>query len=127
MCPMPVEYSGPFFDGNMESEIKSFMGDVAKELGQIGVASVKATLRSSLQNPTGAYESGIQAEVQQTDLAVTDGGIVYGPWLDGVGSRNQTTRFKGYSMFRKAYQELESKAQAVADRVFAKHKSKLGG
>jgi hypothetical protein len=33
---------------------------------------------------------------------------VYGPWLEGVGSRNfPVTRFRGYHAFRVAAQELK--------------------
>jgi hypothetical protein len=43
---------------------------------------------------------------------------VYTGWLEGVSSRNQTTRFKGYRLFRQAGQELNQRAQATAERVF---------
>lgn len=41
------------------------------------------------------------------------GPSVYGPWLEGVSSRNQTTRFKGYAMFRKTKQKLQGMARTI--------------
>jgi hypothetical protein len=74
---------------------------------------VRSRLGEVLQNPTGYYESRITSEVSALGARVTDGGVIYGPWLEGVGSRNQTTRFKGYATFRKTRQELEYKAHLV--------------
>jgi hypothetical protein len=45
-------------------------------------------------------------------------GPVYGPWLEGVGSRNATTRFKGYRAFRKAANALERHIEDLGDRIF---------
>ena len=61
---------------------------------------------------------------QADDLVVHDRGIIYGPWLEGVSHRNQTTRFKGYSSFRRATQEMQRHrapqlAQQVVDRYVA--------
>ena len=41
------------------------------------------------------------------------GPSVYGPWLEGVSSRNQTTRFKGYAMWRKTTQKLQGMARTI--------------
>lgn len=35
--------------------------------------------------------------------------LVYSYWIEGVGSRNKTSSFKGYKMFAKAYERLASK------------------
>jgi hypothetical protein len=49
------------------------------------------------------------------ETIVTTENAMYGPWLDGSGSRNQTTRFKGYHGYRIAAQELDTEAEAIAD------------
>jgi hypothetical protein len=41
-----------------------------------------------LQHPTGYYQSKITVERAGTGYRVTDQGVVYGPWLEGTGSRN---------------------------------------
>lgn len=50
-----------------------------------------------------------------TDTIVTTELAMYGPWLEGTGSRNMTTRFKGYHGYRLAAGELDAEAEAIAD------------
>jgi hypothetical protein len=53
--------------------------------------------------------------VAGTDVEmVTNRLAVYGPWLEGTGSRNETTRFKGYHGMRLASELLEATADADA-------------
>lgn len=50
-----------------------------------------------------------------TDTVVTTELATYGPWLEGTGSRNETTRFKGYHGFRLAAQALDVQAGTIAE------------
>ncbi len=69
-----------------------------------------------LRHPTGYYESQVRTEMRSDSEAfVTDGGVVYGPWLEGTGSRNETTRFKGYRTFRTIAQELDARATELVE------------
>ena len=55
---------------------------------------------------------------RQGDVQIIhDRRIVYGPWLEGVSRRNQTTRFKGYHSFRRATQAVLPKVVALANHV----------
>lgn len=83
-------------------------------IAQEGVNRIKARLRQVLQNPTGFYESNIQVDRRQIYRGVSDGGVIYGPWLEGTGSRNKTTRFKGYKTFRIVKQDLDKDADMLA-------------
>lgn len=63
---------------------------------------VQARLEQVLVHPTGYYQSQITRTRQIDSIIVDDGGVIYGPWLEGIGSRNYpATRFKGYATFRK--------------------------
>jgi hypothetical protein len=59
--------------------------------------------------------------------AVTDSGVIYGPWLEGTGSRNRTTRFKGYATFRKAAQELDRRAFRIAAAMLDRYVRRMNG
>lgn len=83
-------------------------------IAQEGVNRIKARLNVVLKNPTGFYESNIQVERREVYRGVSDGGVIYGPWLEGTGSRNKTTRFKGYKTFRTVKQELDRDAEMLA-------------
>ena len=56
---------------------------------------------------------------------VHDSGIIYGPWLEGVSSRNDATRFKGYRMFRNAVQDLNRIAPTILRRHLTKAARKI--
>lgn len=75
---------------------------------------------ASFKMPTGYYESHVHTSNAFGGLEIGDGGHagpVYGPWLEGVGSRNITTRFKGYHTFRKVTTLLERHIVEIAERI----------
>jgi hypothetical protein len=109
-----VSASGPLFDGTAEKAIRDFRLAAERDIAEVGVGLVKDRLHSVLKHPTGRYESRIGIS---KDNLITDGGIVYGPWLEGVSSRNTKTRFKGYSTFRRVKQELQVKAAEIAEKT----------
>ncbi len=112
---------GPLFDGRAEAAIRDYTTDVAHTLGQEGVTEVKTTLHTVLRHPTGNYESHINSRDGGNTAVVNDRGIIYGPWLEGTGSRNRTTRFKGYATFRLVRQQLQGKSGEIAKRLLAKY------
>lgn len=79
---------------------------------------------ASFRAPTGYYESHVHISNSKGDVEIGDGGQagpVYGPWLEGVGSRNATTRFKGYHTFRKVTTMLESRIAEIGERILREH------
>ena len=68
------------------------------------------------QASTGHFRRNIVARVSGLTGRIDGGNVVYGPWLEGVSPRNQTTRFKGYASFRRTAQWLQTKAQEVLKR-----------
>ena len=65
---------------------------------------------------TGHYRRNVNGKVNGLNGRISDGGVLYGPWLEGVGSRNETTRFKGYGSFRRTAQELQKMVPQVLGR-----------
>jgi hypothetical protein len=109
--------TGPLFDGRLAHAIATGLEDGLDAIAQRGVDLVRIRLHGVLRHPTGRYESRVQTERAGSDRAVTDGGIVYGPWLEGVSTRNRTTRFKGYATFRRTTAELDRQAGPIAGRA----------
>lgn len=120
-----VIYSGPFFATDADRLLSDLLTDINRKVSEKGVTAVKERLRGVLKNPTGRYENSIQTERQQNDMLITDGKIVYGPWLEGEGSRNQTTRFKGYHTFRIVTQQLDGQAITLAQSEVSKFVSRM--
>lgn len=111
--------SGPLFSGLLDRVTATAVDVAERELADEAKAAVDRNLSGSLQEPTGFYQSRIDVEADGTDLAVTDGGVVYGPWLEGVGERNRTTAFKGYASFRRAAQAVDARAAGIVERAVA--------
>lgn len=115
-----VTVSGPFFDGRDHAILDVMCEAIADEVGTAAEGLVLARTAASFKTRTPYYETKVgshDAGIHARD--VDDGGVIYGPWLEGVGSRNfPVTRFKGYSMYRRATRELnEGVAEAIANRV----------
>lgn len=113
-----VSYSGPLFDGRAAEAAEAFCRAAEQEVAEEGTRFVHTLLAGSLRHPTGRYQSGIHAEKAGVGWAVRDSMIVYGPWLEGVGSRNSpVTRFPGYFSFRRATAPLQAASVMIAERV----------
>lgn len=111
-----VTTSGPMFDGRAALAVKQYVPAVAEDVGKVAVSRVHSGT-GIFRHPTGAYESRITLDGQGNSVTIHDQNSVYGPWLEGTGSRNKSTRFKGYHFWRKALQETEARAGAVAERT----------
>lgn len=127
-----IHIRGPLFDGVAKRDLALAVQAVTKEVADYALFQWQLNLEGSLQNPTGRYQS--QLNVARRDLitmSVNDGwpgsGLVYGPWLEGVGSRNKTTRFKGYFALRRAANSVAQKASAIAQPVIDKFIAKANG
>lgn len=111
-----VSYSGPLFDGTADGIISRYCKSAEDKIGQHAEDEVHARLGEVIRHPTGYYESHIHTEMQADDLVVTDTPVVYGPWLEGVGSRNSPkTRFPGYHTFLLVSQKIDAEAGDLAD------------
>ena len=129
-----VKISGPLFTGAMPARVEQAIGGAIGELLDAGKERLDEMLRP---RPAGVYLSVQEAQpgkasvgdyrraVRQQRIGMMgrldDSKMTYGPWLEGVGSRNQTTRFKGYSSFRRTRDWLQTRARPV----LAAHVAKL--
>lgn len=129
-----VRTSGPLFDGRAAEEIRkgteAIRRDLAREGERLAVSAFSSMIRantgrflssitstsSSRSYSTHGYTLPVVVDSREETVVTTDL-ATYGPWLEGTGSRNETTRFKGYHGFRQAAQELSRSAQAIADRT----------
>lgn len=116
-----VRYDGALFDFRGRRYFRQFRDQLEEESAEWVLDHVKDTFHTHFKHPTGYYESNVRVKNTSSGHEVWDGGHggpVYGPWLEGVGSRNATTRFKGYHAFRKAAAALEARIGGMGDRLF---------
>lgn len=104
---------GPMFDGRAAAALDAGVHHVEREMTDELVAKVREHLVGVLRHNTGRYISTIHTEGGNE---VHDG-TRYGPWLEGVGSRNFTTRFKGYHTFKVVASDYNMRARERADRL----------
>ena len=109
-----VTASGPIVDGRAVKQSTRARVAIQNDVAEAVENEIHDLLTASLKNPTGYYESRIVTNRAKTSNQVTDSGVVYGPWLEGTSSRNQTSRFKGYATFRRATQRVEGRAGQIA-------------
>ena len=76
---------------------------------------------------TGHYRRNLHPMVKDLYGRIDDGNVVYGPWLEGTGSRNATPRFKGYASFRRTAQFMQKQVPAIMQRRIAQAVQELGG
>lgn len=123
-----VDFSGPFFRAGLPAEkIDQAFRRATAEMVAEGETDVAMQLYPGHGLVTGHYRRSIHGDVIDSRHGVIhDSRVIYGPWLEGVSSRNQTTRFKGYAMFRNAFQRLQRKAQSIADKHFERAVKEMG-
>jgi len=113
-----VNVSGPIFNHLADHEAAQLTADVNQQVSQQAYANWMGFLDSSIRHPTPYYETQVNIhEENPTHRVVNDRGIIYGPWLEGVGSRNKSTRFKGYFSLRRAVSATTARIPALIERV----------
>jgi hypothetical protein len=141
---MTTRCSGPLFDGSAERAAKRATEAVRHRLADEGEKLAEATLAASIRHHgtgralrsitqtdrTTAYQTGkytMPVIVMPNETVVTTDLATYGPWLEGSGSRNLTTRFKGYHSFRRAGQALDGMAEGLAQEAIRPFIEEMNG
>ncbi|MCR4340904.1 MAG: hypothetical protein NUW01_13575 [Gemmatimonadaceae bacterium] len=135
-----VEKSGPLFAGNAPAIVHRAAQRTVATLVEMGESKLSQMLRPRPagvflsvgearpgQASKGHYRRNLHTMVEDLRGVISDGGVVYGPWLAGVGSRNDTTRFKGYTHWRQTVQEIEKQKPIIAKREVAAVVRELNG
>lgn len=114
-----VSSRGPVFDGRARRAAAAYVRHCERDLAKEGVKILNQEMRVVFKNPKGYYESQVHVE---RGTVITDGGVVYGPWLAGKGSRNfPVTRFRGYPHWIRTILRLRQQKQGVAERLLRRY------
>lgn len=128
MQAITVTASGPLLDGQAPGIVADYLDAAKWAIARQGEVDIGMELRRVIRQPTPFYWTQITTERAAADLVVHDQGVIYGPWLEGVGSRNfPTTRFRGYSHWRRVRQALDRKATGIAAQVLPYYLDRLRG
>lgn len=110
--------SGPLFDGRLSHEVHVAIDMAVSEVADEGVNMLRAS-SVVFRNPTGNWAANVETN-RAIDGHVIEDNVVYNAWLEGVSSRNLTSRFKGYRIWRLTAQGLQRKAPRIAERVIGR-------
>lgn len=123
MTEVEFRFSGPVFDGRAADAMARLASEAQSEVAKYAEDTWQTFMDASFRHPTGAYQSHVNVARDDKDLVVNDGWpesrLEYGPWLEGIGSRNSpVTRFPGYFALRRASEHTERDVpQIVAPAV----------
>jgi hypothetical protein len=121
-----VDKRGPLFDGRAIKAANDAAQDIEKTVATLGASIVRTELNSVLRTQTPYYRMKVNAEPSRPGWRIHDSKVIYGPWLEGTGSRNYpVTRFKGYATFRRMTQVIQARANAIADGIVAKYMGRM--
>lgn len=118
---MEINVSGPIFDGRADAAMKDFQKDLEKRLADETNEELHNQFDRTFKTQTPYYATQVQVHREEGGHVVHDGGVAYGPWLEGVGSRNGSTRFKGYFNYRRTAQIMEAEAPRIAERMLPRY------
>lgn len=121
-----VRPKGAIWNGQASRVAREFFEDAKLGIAHEGADLVRSDFDVVHRHPTGYARSRVTV-IEDPDPLVTDGGIIYGAWLEGVGSRNRTTRFKGYRTFRRMRQVLDSRATRIAQSILPPYLRRMNG
>jgi hypothetical protein len=125
-----VETHGAIADGTADDRFQTAFADAIQEIVLRGEREAKLMAQPAPAGSfhtrdyaeahgyfqTGHYNRSIHGRVMRNmNGEISDSGVVYGPWLEGVSSRNQSSRFRGYSIFRRTKDTLERISGEVVD------------
>lgn len=120
-----VNVSGPVDRGQWKAKVRrataAGLGDAEDELLKMASSDINSTLNSVLRHQTPHFRT--QTKIVSNRV---ENNVIYGPWLEGTGSRNRTTRFKGYFTFRRVASRIRQKANYVTDRAITRALRKAG-
>lgn len=118
-----VDYGpSPLFNGSADAVVDVWLGEVVESFGRQGLSQVQLLMDQYFVDPTPYYELQVTIDRALHERVIHDRGVIYGEWLNGTGSRNATSRFKGYPHWRRSKQWLR---ESEGPRIMTRHTPEL--
>lgn len=133
MVTSRIRVYGPLWDGEADAAIKAWLDDTTAKLAHQGEEIIKSKARRfnrSHRGGTGRAADHVRAHKVSESWFITgdnNRGVVWWPWLEGTSRRNQTTRFKGYHVFRLTRAILRKRMKNVAQDELDAWIGRMGG
>ena len=123
--------TGPIGDGTAIAACEEWAEAVTGKLGDRAVE----LLREVPMNKTGRARGGFQealhtvrkSRVQVNVPGPMERGVTWAPWLEGTSTRNRSTKFRGYHLFRDTRSQLDEEAPQIGQQVLEELLPEIGG
>src|ERR1044071_1485950 len=106
--------TGPIGDGTAIEACEEWAEQVTEKLGERGVELLREFPMNKTGRARGGFQEALHTVRRNRSTVVIPGpmdrGVTWAPWLEGTSSRNRSTTFKGYHLFRQTRQQLEDEA-----------------
>lgn len=124
-----ISFDGPWFDGRAERAMQQAADDAREDIAEFAENHALGLMGAAFRHPTGYYESRIETTRVSSEVSlVHDNDVVYGPWLEGVGSRNrQRPGFPGYWHWKQTKQLVAARGPQIAERAVQRHLPEMRG
>jgi hypothetical protein len=123
MSSTDVILTGPVFDGRAAEWSDKLVRDMQQTVADHALVEWESDLEAAIRHSTPVYQLFPRVEQRDYDVAVNDGwgvtnNLPYGPWLEGVGSRNSpVTRFPGYHALRTAFESVRGQVNDLCEPI----------
>ncbi len=108
-----VTASGPIFNGTAKGILRDAERAMSEKVAKAAQRHIQTLgrrdFRYNAAPATHFYENNIEVDRVSDGHLVHANQVIYGPWIEGTSSRNQSSRFKGYHLFRRAAQEVQNR------------------
>lgn len=128
MLNIDITADGPVFDGRAEMAAEDMAAAAVEAVAEVAEELAVSLMQHYFRRPRPYYWTRVTiTQPAYLTARVHDQGVVYGPWLEGVGSRNRTSRFKGYWHWRQTRQEVASRVPVLVEPVVREHIERMRG
>jgi hypothetical protein len=119
-----IRTTGPFFDHDAPEELAKAVNRGLLDIAVAGSVKVKEQLYSGHGRVTGFLRSRVAGNTVGNLHVQIDAGehtyganVIYANWVEGISQRNVTSTFRGYFMFKNAYEWLKRQPKEVDEML----------
>lgn len=129
MSSVEVHMTGPWFDGRAARAMQDACDDARDDVAAYAEERVLLGTAANFRTRTPYYETRVTTERVTAEVSrVHDQGVVYGAWLEGVGTRNRARPgFPGYGHWRAAKSAAAVRGPQIAEIAVRRHLPEMGG
>lgn len=124
-----VDLGGPVFNGDDRAILRGAHKDSKMILAKWGREQVEALARKKPKHPKGRYAEATRIFDLKKGLTIMaeHPQVLYGPWLEGVSARNESTRFKGYRIYKLVRGRMRKNVGPIVQQRYTQAVDELNG